>query len=145
VIEITFALALWLLRILFILLVYLLLFQAISALQRSLARSSPVSERGLAYLVVTDAPKDGARRGQRFPLRAVTSLGGDPGNDVVVNDDYASARHSVVSFDGSQWWVEDMGSTNGTFLNGEQIDRRTALHYGDEIELGRLRLRLERA
>jgi hypothetical protein len=143
--ELTFAIGLWALRLLFVLLVYLLLFQSISALHRALAATPVAQDQSLAYLVVTSAPKDGARGGERYPLRAVTSLGRDPGNDVVLRDDFASARHSVVSFDGSQWWVEDAGSTNGTYVNGEQIDGRTPLHFGDEMELGRVKLRLEQA
>jgi hypothetical protein len=143
--EVTFAIGLWALRILFVLLVYLLLFQSIGALQRSLASAPVAQDRSLAYLVVTASPKNGARGGERYPLRAVTSLGRDPGNDVVLQDDFTSARHSVVSFDGSQWWVEDAGSTNGTYVNGEQIDGRTPLHFGDEVEVGRMKLRLEQA
>lgn len=143
--EVTFALGLWALRILFLLLVYLLLFQSIGALQRALGGFGTAIAAGLAYLVVTDAPREAHRRGQRFPLRAVNSLGRDAGNDVVLRDDFASARHSVLSFDGDQWWIEDAGSTNGTFLNGAQIERRSPLHYGDEVMLGRVRLRLEQA
>lgn len=143
--EVTFALGLWGLRLLFLVLVYLLLFQSIGALQRSLGRAPVVADRGLAYLVVTTPSGAALKRGQRFPLRAVNSIGRDPGNDVVLQDDYASARHSLVSFDGAQWWVEDAGSTNGTFINGDRVGRRTALHFGDELEVGRAHFRLEQA
>lgn len=144
--EVTFALGLWGLRILFLLLVYLLLFQSIGALQRSLGRGvATAASTGLAFLVVTDAPKDAHRRGQRFPLRAVNSIGRDAGNDVVLRDDFTSARHSLISLDGGGWWVEDAGSTNGTFMNGAQVERRTQMHFGDELEVGRVRLRLEQA
>lgn len=142
--EATFSLGLWALRILFLLLVYLLLFQSISALQRALGRAAP-QEKGLAYLVVTDAPSGAPRRGQRFALQALNAVGRDPGNDVVIQDDFCSARHAVVSFDGSLWWVEDEGSTNGTFVNGVRAERQLPLHFGDEVEFGRVRLRLEHA
>ncbi len=144
--EVTFAIGLWALRILFLLLVYLLLFQSIAALQRALGRSAPApAVGGLAFLVVADAPREAHKRGQRFALRAVSSIGRDAGNDVVLRDDFASARHTLISFDGDQWWVEDAGSTNGTFVNGGQIERRSPLHYGDELEVGRVKLRLEQA
>lgn len=143
--EFTFAIGLWGLRLLFLLLVYLLLFQSIAALQRSLGRAPAVAERGLAYLVVNTAPANSHRRGERFALRAVNAVGRDPGNDVVLRDDFASVRHAVVSQDGNGWWVEDVGSTNGTFVNGDRLARRTRLHFGDELEVGRVRLRLEHA
>ena len=143
--EVTFAVGLWALRLLFLLLVYLLLFQSIGALQRALGGAPAVAERGLAYLVVSASPPNSHRKGERFPLRAVNAIGRDPGNDVVLRDDFASVRHALVSQDGEGWWVEDAGSTNGTFLNGDPVARRMPLHFGDEVEFGRVRLRLEHA
>jgi hypothetical protein len=143
--EVTAALALWAMRLVFIALVYLLLFQSIGALQRSLGRAPVRSERGLAYLVVANAPANTHRRGERFALGAVNAIGRDPGGDVVLRDDFASARHAVVSQDGEGWWLEDAGSTNGTFLNGDRVTRRATLRFGDEIEVGRVRLRFEHA
>jgi len=143
--EVTAALALWAMRLLFIGLVYVLLFQSIGALQRSLGRAPARVERGLAYLVVAQAPSNSHRRGERFALGAVNAIGRDTGGDVVLRDDYASTRHAVVSQDGEGWWVEDAGSTNGTFLNGDRVTRRSTLRFGDEIEVGRMRLRFEHA
>jgi hypothetical protein len=125
--------------------VYALLLQSIGSLQRALGRAPAVSQRGLAYLVVSDAPSAAHRPGERFPLRAVNAIGRDPGNDVVVRDDFSSARHAVVSQDADGWWVEDVGSTNGTFLNGARVTHRASLHFGDEVEVGRVRFRLEHA
>lgn len=142
--EVTFALGLWILRIVFLLLVYLLLFQSIGALQRALGARAAVAERALAYLVVT-GPNAVHRSGQRFALGALNALGRDAGNDIVLRDDFASARHAVLSFDGERWWVEDGGSTNGTMLNGERVDVRAPVHFGDELEIGRVKLRLEQA
>ncbi len=143
--EGTFAVGLWALRLLFLALLYLLLFQSIAALQRSLGRAPAIAERGLAYLVVSAAPPNSHRRGERLPLRAVNAIGRDPGNDVVLRDDFASVRHAVVSQDGEGWWVEDVGSTNGTFVNGERLTHRAPLHFGDELEVGRVRMRFEHA
>lgn len=143
--EVTFAIGLWALRLLFLALVYLLLFQSIGALQRALGKAPAVAERGLAYLVVNTAPPNSHRRGERFALRAVNAIGRDPGGDVVLRDDFASARHALVSQEGDGWWVEDVGSTNGTFLNGDRVTKRMALHFGDEVEVGRVRMRFEHA
>lgn len=143
--EVTFAIGLWALRLLFLALVYLLLFQSIAALQRALGGAPAVAERGLAYLVVNAAPPNSHRRGERFALRAVNAIGRDPGGDVVLRDDFASARHAMVSQDVDGWWVEDVGSTNGTFLNGDRVTKRLSLHFGDEVEVGRVRMRFEHA
>ena len=142
--EVTFAVLLWAIRIAFVLVLYLLLVRAFAALWRAM-RPDDAADRpvGLAYLVVQRTHRGGPRAGERLPLRAVASLGRDAGNDIVVSDDAASARHAIVSFADGEWWVEDAGSTNGTVVNGTRISRRERLHYGDEVAIGRVGLRLE--
>jgi DNA-binding CsgD family transcriptional regulator len=61
-------------------------------------------------------------------------------NDVVVDADGVSRVHAVLERFGDAWCVRDLGSRNGTFVNGARIIGERALHSGDEIVLGRLRL-----
>jgi hypothetical protein len=61
-------------------------------------------------------------------------------NDVVVDADGVSRVHAVFERFGDNWCVRDLGSRNGTFVNGGRIVGDRALHSGDEIVLGRLRL-----
>ena len=145
--EITFAVLLWVVRLAFLLLLYLFLIRAFRVLQRSLAEervTMAARSVGLAVLVVTASHSGGPRVGERLPLRAVNSVGRDAGNDVVLNDEAASAKHAVVSFADGEWWLEDAGSTNGTLLNGTRVWEKERLHYGDLVQVGRIALRLER-
>jgi pSer/pThr/pTyr-binding forkhead associated (FHA) protein len=146
--EITFAVIRWAVRIAFLVLLYLFLIRSFRALQRALAdERTAVAARqvGLAALVVTRSHGGGPRVGERMPLRAVSSVGRDAGNDIVLNDEAASAKHAIVSFADGEWWLEDAGSTNGTVLNGSRIWDRERFQYGDEVAVGRIALRLERA
>jgi pSer/pThr/pTyr-binding forkhead associated (FHA) protein len=61
-------------------------------------------------------------------------------NDIVVDADGVSRVHAVLERFGDSWCVRDLGSRNGTFVNGGRIIGEHALHSGDEIVLGRLRL-----
>ena len=145
--EITFAVLLWVVRLAFLLLLYLFLIRAFRVLQRSLAEervTMAARSVGLAVLAVTASHGGGPRVGERLPLRAVNSVGRDAGNDVVLNDEAASAKHAVVSFADGEWWLEDAGSTNGTLLNGTRVWENERLHYGDLVQVGRIALRLER-
>ena len=145
--EITFAVILWGVRIAFLVLLYLFLIRAFRSLHKALAEERVVLGAravGLAVLVVTKSHAGGPRVGERLPLRAVSSVGRDAGNDVVLNDEAASVKHSIVSFADGEWWLEDAGSTNGTLLNGSRIWDKERLHYGDEVQVGRIGLRLER-
>ncbi len=75
--------------------------------------------------------------GRDHPLdRPATVLGRDAACDVVIRDDVVSRRHAVVVLSGDVYELEDLGSANGTFLNGKQAAGRVRLHAGDRIELG---------
>jgi pSer/pThr/pTyr-binding forkhead associated (FHA) protein len=63
-------------------------------------------------------------------------LGRDPLADVPLADQAVSARHALMSFHHGQWWLDDLGSTNGTRLNGEKLAGSTVLMSGDEIRCG---------
>ena len=146
--EITFAVILWGVRIAFLVLLYLFLIRAFRALHVALTDERvaiTARQIGIATLVVSRSHAGGPRVGERLPLRAVSSVGRDAGNDIVLNDEAASAKHAIVSFAEGEWWLEDAGSTNGTLLNGSRIWDRERFHYGDEVAVGRIALRLERA
>ena len=146
--EVTFAVILWAVRIAFLVLLYLFLIRSFRALQRALADervATAARQVGLAAIVVTRSHGGGPRVGERMPLRAVSSVGRDAGNDIVLNDEAASAKHAIVSFAEGEWWLEDAGSTNGTVLNGSRIWDKERFQYGDEVAVGRIALRLERA
>jgi hypothetical protein len=57
--------------------------------------------------------------GTYFPLKLETTLGTDPDSDIVLNDRFISRRHARLQWDGETWWLEDLGSKNGTWLNGQ--------------------------
>lgn len=83
-----------------------------------------------------------ASKAARFELSEVI-LGRDPTCSFVVADDTVSARHTRFSFHKSQWWVEDLQSTNGTYLNDEPINTFTVIVTGDEIRCGQVAFRIE--
>lgn len=146
--ELTFAVVLWAVRLAFLALLYLFLIRAFRSLQRALATERVAAEAtttGLAYLVVQRSHSAGPRVGARLPLRAVTTIGRDAGNDIVLNDEAASAKHAIVTFRDGEWWAEDAGSTNGTLVNATRIWEPERLRSGDEIDIGRIGLRLEPA
>lgn len=138
-----FVLALWLVRILFLALLYVFLFAVARVLLRDL-RTAARGPAELGRLVVVAASGAEPPVGASFPLEVVTSLGRDVNNAIVVDDPFASAEHAVLSFRGRAWYVEDLGSTNGTFVNGIQVEHLAALGFGDELQVGEARFRLDR-
>ena len=70
------------------------------------------------------------------------SIGRVAGNDVVLANATVSSRHARLSRENGSWLVRDVGSTNGTFVNGQRIDSPVPLREGDELAVGQFRIRL---
>ncbi|MGZ8502346.1 MAG: FHA domain-containing protein [Candidatus Limnocylindrales bacterium] len=135
----------WLIRILFLALLYLFLFGVVRVLLRDLRAAAREPVTALGRLIVVASEVEEPALGTVFPLDAVATLGRDVNNTIVVDDGFASTEHAVLSFRGRAWYVEDLDSTNGTYLNGAPIDGLASAAFGDEIQVGRVRFRLERA
>ena len=76
--------------------------------------------------------------GAEHPLRHALSIGRDPENDIVLAKSTVSRHHAVLTFVDDRWLVEDRGSANGTFVNGERVPFGSAhpLRHGDRIGVG---------
>jgi len=98
----------------------------------------------LGRLVVAASPA--LDEGEVFALdSAPLSVGRAAGNDVSISDDeYASSRHARFEPRRDGVYVEDVGSTNGTFVNGVRLTRERRLTPGDVIRIGETDLRFER-
>lgn len=87
---------------------------------------------------------EGRSQGTSRPLVGPMTIGRAASADLPIDDDYSSSRHAqlVPRGDGS-WVVEDLDSTNGTYVNGSPIDHPTPVGPGDVVRIGRTQLRLE--
>jgi pSer/pThr/pTyr-binding forkhead associated (FHA) protein len=63
--------------------------------------------------------------------------------DFPLDDQAVSAQHARLSYRQQQWWVEDLASTNGTFLNGDAVSVPVVLTHGDELRLGHMGVKIE--
>ncbi len=109
---------------------------------RATARQATTPARPLARLVVHDGGGSDLRPGESFNLLPVTAIGRDLSNTIVLADPTISASHSLVSLREGRWWVEDLNSRNGTYVNGARIVRPQIANPGDVIGVGRIQLRL---
>jgi hypothetical protein len=140
-----FLLVLWAVRLLFLGLLYLFLFRVIRALLRDLRAAAREPGARPGRLVVLESPGGEPTAGQSFGLDVITPLGRDVNNAIVIDDAFASADHAILTFRGRSWYLEDLGSTNGSYINGRRVDGVAPLSFGDELQIGQVRMRLERA
>ena len=147
------------LKIAFLVLLYLFIWRIVRAAARDLRlpqesmilrphqaagilpQAAPVD---LGRLVVTASPA--LDEGEAFALdSAPLSVGRAAGNDVTIpRDEYASSRHARFEPRRDGVWVEDVGSTNGTYVNGVRLTRERRLQPGDVVRIGETDLRFER-
>ena len=139
-----FLLTVWVVRLAFLGLLYLFLFRIAKALVGDLRAAAREPGAQLGRLVVVASPSGEPEEGTSLALDAIATIGRDVNNAIVVEDQFASAEHAILTFRGRAWYVEDLGSTNGTFVNGAPVEGVTPLGFGDVIQVGQVRLRLER-
>ena len=68
------------------------------------------------------------------------SIGRNPSNDCVLNSEKVSANHARLYYDQKQWWIEDLKSKNGSFVNDEILKNPTVVVNGDELLFGDVRM-----
>lgn len=68
------------------------------------------------------------------------NVGRDPASECYLEDQTISAQHARLSYHHGQWWLEDMHSTNGTFLNQEAVQEPLVVASGDQIRFGQVQV-----
>ena len=133
-----FLIVIWAVRLLFLALLYLVLYRVIRTLLRDLRAAAREPGTALGRLIVVDSPGGDPATGRSFDLDAITTLGRDVNNAIVIEDPFASSDHAILTYRGRSWYVEDLGSRNGTVLNGRPIEAVSPMGYGDELSIGQV-------
>ncbi len=152
-------LTLFLIRVAFLAILWIFVLSAISVIRSDMFGARvPEAARGVGG----KAPKQKAppkRRGsptqvvvtQGTNSGATASLAQAPiligrGNDAAIrlDDDYVSTRHARIAASGDQWFVEDLGSTNGTYIGTVRITQPTTVTLGTQIRIGKTILELRK-
>lgn len=130
------------LRILIDILLFGFLAWALFTIWRDLqAQSQSLSAPDIPTIMLTRVQEDEAdEESQPFVNQAEITIGRSALSDYPIADDTVSARHARLSYHHNQWWVEDLRSTNGTFLNDERVSMPTVIVSGDELLCGQVSL-----
>jgi pSer/pThr/pTyr-binding forkhead associated (FHA) protein len=107
------------------------------------AAPPPRSSRGKPPTQVVVFEPDGAKP-RTVKLNGATDIGRADRCAIRLGDTYVSQVHARLYGENGSWFVEDVGSTNGTFLNDRKVDRPLEVHAGDVVKLGKTVLELRR-
>ncbi len=137
------------LRLLGLVLLYLFLMQVIISITRDLRKISVGSEDGLGklppvvgHLIVVDSGPSKIAPGTSFNLNPQTTIGRGPTNTIQISESFVSSEHTRLWFRNGVWYVQDAGSTNGTFLNSQPARDALQARPGDIIQVGFIRFKL---
>jgi pSer/pThr/pTyr-binding forkhead associated (FHA) protein len=91
--------------------------------------------------------RDGPNAGQRVSLDTARDgtpllIGRGPDAAIRLDDDYVSTRHARIGVSGDTWYVEDLGSTNGTYIGNQRLTQATAIQLGTQVRIGKTTLEL---
>lgn len=125
-------LVLFLGRIILVILLYLFLFSAMRT-GIGLVRGQR-SDSAIWCVDVDKGPKQ--IRGLHVDVLGPVVVGRSPSSDIVIAEPYVSSVHARFTIQGPALVVEDLDSTNGTFVNGHHIDQPVTLRDGDEVQVG---------
>lgn len=137
-----------LLRVAVVALLYFFLWQVLRYVIRDLrpggaAVSSGALSSPYGQLVVLRAGQSGVSAGKVFPLGPSNIIGRSLENcEIAFNDSFLSAQHARLELQGQEWVLEDLRSTNGTFVNEIEVRDPTIVESGDVIRVGRVEMRL---
>lgn len=134
-------LVLFILRIAIAAALYAFLAWGFYTLWQDLKRAqSPFLDRRFPELIL-----DAMLEQQEISFQASTAtltLGRDPGCNWVIENPTLSSRHARLSYHHGQWWVEDLRSTNGSFLNDEPVTQALALTHNDVLRCGSVEIHI---
>lgn len=131
----------------FIAIIYAVLFIVLKTVRREMAQrlesNEPVSSAVSGHLRIVAGGSDPRLvSGRIIPLSNSLLVGADRtrlgDDDLLIQDDFVSGLHAEMSWDGAHWWVEDLGSTNGTYIDSRRLSphERTEVPPGSTLQFG---------
>lgn len=97
---------------------------------------NPPATTGRVALTVVESSVSSLKPGDTLGFDEEAVIGRGERSDIVIDGSFASARHARIYFKEGQYWLDDLASTNGTFLNGTQVKQPIVLADGDRIKIG---------
>lgn len=127
--------------LIFIVILYVILYYALKIMYKDVKnggkKKRPARANGNYGLEIINSGKGrDLKEGSIIPIRSDLSIGRKDNNSIILSDQHVSGNHAKIIVRNNGLFLEDLNSTNGTYLNGKKISNRIKLSNKDEIQIG---------
>lgn len=126
-------------RFIIIGIIYIIIFLALRIMYKDIkngGKKKPVKKKSFGLEVIDKGENNDLKNGAIIPIRGELTIGRKETNNLILQDQYVSGKHTRIFLKNTDYMIEDLGSTNGTILNEERLEGKAILKAGDEIQIG---------
>lgn len=138
---------LFILRIALVAILYLVILRVVAVARRDLSVAATETaavartQKVVGHLIVVDSGSTPLIPGSRLPIEPITTIGRSPTNTIVLDSGFVSTEHTRITYRNRSLWVEDMGSRNGTTVDGKAVTAPLAVTPGAILQVGDVRFK----
>lgn len=125
-------------RVLMVVVLYIFLGWALYTLWKGIQRSTYAHEKSRIPELVLGVEDESEERIEFSRSQETILIGRDSLCDLAIDNSTISSQHAIIEYDMGQWWLKDLRSTNGTFLNGERVEEPIVITDADQIHCGKI-------
>ncbi len=127
--------------LIFIVILYVIIYYALKIMYKDVKnggkkRRPPVAKGNFGLEIIDSGNVRTLKEGSIIPIRSDLTIGRKDDNSIVLNEQHVSGKHARIIVRNDSLFIEDLNSTNGTYLNGTKINSKTRLSNKDEIKIG---------
>ena len=127
--------------LIFIIILYVIIYYALKIMYKDVKnggkrRRPPRANGNYGLEIIKSGDARGLKEGSIIPIRSDLSIGRKEGNSIIMADQHVSGNHAQILVGNNGLFLEDLNSTNGTYLNGNKLKGRAKLSNKDEIRIG---------
>jgi len=127
--------------VVFIVILYVIIYYALKIMYRDVKnggkkRRPPVAKGNYGLEIISSGNSRDLKDGSIIPIRSDLTIGRKDDNSIIISDQHVSGNHAKIIVRNDSLFIEDLNSTNGTYLNGNKISNKMKLSNKDEIKIG---------
>ncbi len=135
----------WIFTLAIIIIIYIIIVVTLMIMYRDLKGARKGNKKPaikLGFEVINAGINNSLKEGSVIPITNGISIGRKPENTLILSDEFVSGNHAKIFVKDEECYLEDLNSTNGTYVNNEKIKGKVLLEIEDEVKIGTVLFKL---